>query len=85
MRPTQETTDAVNAWLSAHNITTQKTTPAGNLLKFSATVAQANQLLDTQFSTFTHEESGVTSVRTLAYSIPADLVGHVEMVHPTIS
>ncbi|KAI0093371.1 family S53 protease [Irpex rosettiformis] len=85
VRPTQQTVDAVNAWLAAHNITAKQATPAGNWLKFSATVAQANQLLDTQFSNFKHEATGIESIRTLAYSIPADLVGHVELVHPTVA
>ncbi len=85
MRPTQETVDAVNAWLAEHKITAKPSSPAGDWISFQATVAQANELLDTQFSTFEHVATGVTSIRTLAYSIPADLVGHIELVHPTVS
>lgn len=32
-----------------------------------------------------HLESGKQSFRTLSYSLPADLVAHVEAVHPTTS
>ncbi|KAI0812367.1 family S53 protease [Irpex lacteus] len=85
VRPTQETVDAVNAWLAEHKITAKPSSPAGDWISFQATVAQANELLDTQFSTFEHVATGVTSIRTLAYSIPADLVGHIELVHPTVS
>jgi tripeptidyl-peptidase-1 len=48
-------------------------------------VAKANELLSTDFSVFTHLESGMTSIRTLAYSIPRALQGHIDFVHPTTS
>ncbi|KAI0344587.1 family S53 protease [Trametopsis cervina] len=85
VRPTQDTVNVVNAWLSENKITATPLTPAGDWLGFSVTVEQANQMLDTEFSTFKHVASGDLSVRTMAYSIPNDLVGHVELVHPTIT
>ncbi|KAI0344586.1 family S53 protease [Trametopsis cervina] len=85
IRPTQNTLDVVNAWLSENKITAAPLTSAGDWLGFSVTVQQANQMFDTEFSTFRHVASGDLSVRTMAYSIPSDLVGHVELVHPTIT
>ncbi|KAJ6516949.1 family S53 protease-like protein [Mycena vitilis] len=48
-------------------------------------VEKANELLSTQFSVFTHVDSGKTSIRTLEYSIPAALQGHIDFFHPTTS
>ena len=75
----------MNAWLSEHGISAQTISPAGDWLAFSIPVSKANELLDTQFAVFEHEETGTQSVRTLAYSVPADLAQHIELVHPTIT
>ena len=85
MAPKPETVTAVNQWLSENGLTATSLTPAGDWLSFTIPVSQANELLDTQFSTFKHVDSGDESVRTLAYSIPSDLANHVNLVHPTIT
>ncbi|KAH7869668.1 Pro-kumamolisin, activation domain-containing protein, partial [Lentinula edodes] len=83
--PTVETVQAVTEWLTSFNITSTPITPAGDWIKFDIPVSTANQLLQAEFSIFNHTESGQTSVRTLAYSIPSDLQAHVKVVHPTTS
>lgn len=75
----------MNAWLTENDISAETITPAGDWLSFSIPVSKANELLDTQFTVFQHDETSTQTVRTLAYSIPADLVGHVELVHPTVT
>lgn len=47
-------------------------------------MSKANDLLAAEFSTFTHEETGSQLVRTLSYSLPTDLVDHIQFVHPTV-
>ncbi|THH09096.1 hypothetical protein EW145_g2249 [Phellinidium pouzarii] len=59
--------------------------PAGDWLAFSVPVSKANEMFDADFSIFTHKETGNESVRTLAYSIPVELQGHLELVHPTVT
>ena len=83
--PTDETTKLVTDWLSENKISTTKISPAGDWLGFSVTAQQAGELLDTEFATFQHGDSGETSIRTMAYSVPADLADHIELVHPTIT
>ncbi|CAL1707451.1 unnamed protein product [Somion occarium] len=83
--PKPETVDAVNAWLAENGLTATKLTSAGDWLSFEVPVSKASELLDADFSVFKHEETGSETVRTLAYSIPADLKDHVELIHPTIS
>ncbi|KAI0294260.1 family S53 protease-like protein [Multifurca ochricompacta] len=80
-----ESVDAVTSFLSAHGITATKGSPAGDWLNIDVTVAQADALFDGQFTTFEHTASGTTTVRSLGYSIPASLKGHLDVVHPTIT
>ncbi|EIN08102.1 subtilisin-like protein [Punctularia strigosozonata HHB-11173 SS5] len=83
--PTQESVDAVNSFLKANGLTSKVISPAGDWLSVSMSVKQANALFDADFQTFTHSETGQSAIRTLAYSIPASLKGHLDLVHPTIS
>ncbi|KAI0769591.1 family S53 protease [Trametes elegans] len=83
--PKPESVEAVNAWLKDNNITTSTNSPAGDWLAFSLPVSKANELLDTEFATYTHEATRKTSTRTLAYSVPEDLKDHIQLIHPTIS
>ncbi|TFK49384.1 subtilisin-like protein [Heliocybe sulcata] len=85
VKPKQESVDAVNQWLSSEGISASTISPAGDWLQFSIPVSKANELFDADFSVFTHSESGKQAVRTLSYSIPQELVGHLDLVHPTIT
>lgn len=42
-------------------------------------------MLDADFQVFEHSETGQHFVRTLSYSIPEELQGHLDLVHPTIT
>ncbi|KAI0046849.1 family S53 protease [Auriscalpium vulgare] len=83
--PKPETITAVNAWLSTNDLTATALSPAGDWLGFQTTVSHANELFDTQFTTFVHDATGTETIRTLAYSIPASLQDHLDLVHPTIT
>ncbi|KAA1474763.1 family S53 protease [Dentipellis sp. KUC8613] len=83
--PKPESVSAVQSWLSSHAISSQAVSPAGDWLSINITVDQANALLDAEFSTFTHKTTGKQAVRTLSYSIPADLKAHLSFIHPTVA
>lgn len=83
--PTAESTEAVTAWLKEAGLTATPLTPAGDWLTVSIPVSKANELFDADFAVYTHSETGKQAIRTLSYSIPADLEGHLDFVHPTIS
>ena len=74
---------AVNAWLAENNLDATTISPGGDWLAIQVPVSKANEMLNADFSVFTHDESGTQSIRTLQYSIPEDLVGHLQLVHPT--
>lgn len=75
----------VGEWLQSNGIQFSTISPAGNWLSFSINVEKANQLLDTEFSIFTNIATGEQTIRTLSYSLPVDLNGHINLVHPTIA
>ncbi|KAI0040880.1 subtilisin-like protein [Auriscalpium vulgare] len=81
--PKPETIAAVDVWLSENGLSAKTLSPGGDWLGFQTTVSHANELFDTQFSTFVHDFSGAEYIRTLAYSIPTSLKGHLQLVHPT--
>ncbi|THH18975.1 hypothetical protein EW146_g2121 [Bondarzewia mesenterica] len=83
--PKQESVDLVTEWLSKNGLTALKASPAGDWLQVNMTVEQANSLFDAEFVTFKHETTGKDAVRTLEYSIPASLQGHLDFVHPTVN
>ncbi|KAF7300305.1 Peptidase S53 domain-containing protein [Mycena chlorophos] len=85
VKPTEATSSAVLEWLSENNIESTVISPAGDTLSITIPVSQANELLDTTFSVFSHLDSGKTMIRTLAYSIPTSLQGHIDLVYPTLS
>lgn len=66
-------------------MTAEAISPAGDWLSISVPASTANKLFDADFDVYTHTASGKQAIRTLSYSIPTDLVGHLEFVHPTIS
>ncbi|KAI9057998.1 subtilisin-like protein [Trametes sanguinea] len=83
--PQPATTEAVNAWLKENGLTAKPLSPAGDWLGIDVPVSKANSLFNTNFSVFQHADSGVETIRTLAYSLPKALQGHIDLVHPTVS
>ncbi|KAI8974189.1 family S53 protease [Trametes punicea] len=83
--PKPESVNAVNTWLAENGISAKTISPAGDWMAFEVPVSKANDLFDAEFSVFTHDQTGLQFIRTLSYSIPAELKGHLDLVHPTIT
>ena len=81
--PKADAANVVNAWLKENGLTTTSTSAAGDWISFAVPVSMANELFRADFSVFAHTESGSEVVRTLAYTLPASLQQHVDLVHPT--
>ena len=82
--PAPQTAQAVNAWLQGAGVNATTISPAGDWLSIDVPVSLANELFNTEFTLFTHTETGKETIRTLSYSIPSELVGHLDFVHPTV-
>lgn len=78
--PSNASYEAVESWLKSHQVTNY-TRQAGSIW-FYTTVSTANKLLSTDFKTFS-DPGGIEKLRTLQYSLPEELVGHVDLISPT--
>ena len=75
----------MNAWLAENDISAKTMSGTGDWISFEVPVSKANALFDANFSVFAHEDTGMEAIRTLSYSIPAELQGHLDLVHPTVT
>lgn len=85
MQPSPASVAAVNAFAEANNLKMTSTSPNGDWVSFTTTVGHANTLFGANYETFAHASMAQPIVRTLSVSLPSDLVGHVDVVHPTTS
>ncbi|KAH9858512.1 family S53 protease-like protein [Lenzites betulinus] len=85
LAPKPESVQAVKAWLSKNNVSVAKTSSIGDWMTINVPVSQANVLLGTQFGEYAHEETNTKMIRTLAYSVPASVKDHVDVVYPATS
>ncbi|KAI0085901.1 family S53 protease-like protein [Irpex rosettiformis] len=83
--PTSETVEKVNEWLKENGVTATPLTDAGDWLSVQIPISKANEMLNADFSVFTHPTTNKQVVRTLTYSIPDTLKGHIDVIHPTIT
>lgn len=83
--PSKDTVDAAKAWLTSSGISEShiRLSSSTNWLYFNASVAEAEQLLDTQYTHYVHD-SGETIIACEAYSIPQNLTNHIDFITPTL-
>ncbi|KZV95297.1 family S53 protease-like protein [Exidia glandulosa HHB12029] len=84
-RPTDETRNAVNNWLATHGLNATDASSAGDWIAVQVPASVANTMLGAEYTLFAHERSNSTLVRTLSYSLPLSLQGHVKTVWPGTS
>jgi tripeptidyl-peptidase-1 len=84
-KPSAESFDAAISWLRQRNLLHRAVSHAGDWLQFSISVEKANEYFGANFSVFTHTDTGSEIVRTLEYSLPAELTNHIKILHPTLS
>ena len=80
--PKPESIEAVQTWLKNSGIAAQTVTSAGDWISAKVPLEKANAMLDADFKQYSHTDSNTSIIRTLSYSIPANLKGHLEFVHP---
>ncbi|KAJ6467921.1 subtilisin-like protein [Mycena sanguinolenta] len=85
VQPSPETISAFDAFASANGLTPTVISPNGDWVSISLPVSKANSLFATEFEEFTHPALSSPIMRTLSVSLPSELVGHVDVIHPTTS
>ncbi|KUJ09482.1 subtilisin-like protein [Mollisia scopiformis] len=82
--PKDESRDLVEQWLRSEGLSGQATiSPRADSIVLEVSIAQVEKLLNAEYEPFVNEKTGDAAVRTLEYSLPAILKGHVDMVQPT--
>ncbi|KAI8970653.1 subtilisin-like protein [Trametes punicea] len=83
--PRPAAVEAVDNWLREKKIAGTRLSHTGDWVGFDLPVRQANEHFAANFSIFLDTRTGKQIIRTLAYALPAELQGHVDFIHPTIS
>lgn len=78
LKPTDETSSMAISWLQDNNVTAIR--DDGDYLLFQTDVKTGSKLLDTEFGWYVSEESDIQVLRTLAYSVPDEVRGHINFI-----
>ncbi|KAF1955942.1 subtilisin-like protein [Byssothecium circinans] len=82
--PRQESSDLVMNWLNESVLGEEaKVSLLGDYVTVDASVNAVEKLLNAEYSTFLRSGTPEKTLRTLSYSLPSVLTGHVDMVQPT--
>ncbi|KAH9057769.1 subtilisin-like protein [Lactarius vividus] len=84
--PHPDTLDLVSSWLRHHDIPSSSisTTLGGNWLRVvGVSVSQADRILGASYQLYKHVETNGTVLRTISYSLPEALHGHIQTIVPT--
>lgn len=86
VRPANDSLDLVHSWLEDNGISTShcEYSSAKDWMKLSLPINAVENLLDTQYSVFQHEEGGYL-VRAPEWSLPQHLHEHITAIQPTTS
>jgi tripeptidyl-peptidase-1 len=82
-KPSNDTLGLVEGWLATHNASYVKWSSSQDSVTAVVPISSAERMLSTRFGVFEHVKSGKRVVRTLSYSLPEDLLSHIDYVHPT--
>jgi tripeptidyl-peptidase-1 len=83
IKPSSATTSAFNSFASAHGLNASVISPNEDWVSITLPVSQADDLFAAQFEVYSHPSMSNTITRTLSVSLPPELVGHVQVIHPT--
>ncbi|KAI0753211.1 family S53 protease-like protein [Daedaleopsis nitida] len=81
--PKAESVKVVTDWLSKNNLKAEVISPSGDMLRVNISVKTANSLLSANYTEFMDKKTDKTIVRTLSYSLPADVEQHLHFIYPT--
>ncbi|KAL8803632.1 MAG: hypothetical protein Q9182_003047 [Xanthomendoza sp. 2 TL-2023] len=83
--PSAETVDAVKSWLTSSGIAPERISRSQSLgwLKFDATVAEAESLLNTEYHLYKHS-TGKPHVACSEYHVPKHVTPHIDFITPTV-
>jgi tripeptidyl-peptidase-1 len=78
-KPSLDATDKVTKWLKDAGVDTVYAN--GAWVTFRTSISKANELLSADFMQYHND--GVSKIRTASYSVPQDVMEHIDLIHPT--
>ncbi|KIM88198.1 hypothetical protein PILCRDRAFT_62783 [Piloderma croceum F 1598] len=83
--PHPNTLGLVDSWLTHYDVDPSSIHRSGgkDWITLRVSVAQAERMLGTKYNVYRHSKTSEYVVRTLSYSLPTILTGHVDVVAPT--
>ncbi|KAL0069551.1 hypothetical protein AAF712_003209 [Marasmius tenuissimus] len=81
--PHKDTVTIVEEWLAHHGVHSFGSTAGGDWVTIRVPVKDAERMLDAKYGLYHHTATKDTALRTLGYSLPRELMGHVDVVSPT--
>jgi tripeptidyl-peptidase-1 len=84
VKPKLEGLDSVHEWLLSNGVKEFNYSPSKDWINVRISVAQAEDLLATEYSTYVHED-GTEAARTTQWSLPQHLHEHIDTIQPTTS
>ena len=83
LQPSSEASEAVLSWLRSQGIDELDIEDDGDWVNFYAPTVEAERILNTKFYYYSNTVPDVERIRTLQYSIPANLHQYIQMIQPT--
>ncbi|KZP19257.1 subtilisin-like protein [Athelia psychrophila] len=84
--PSIATLHSVVDWLGSAGIAKERLRLTHNSawVELNATTAEMENLLDTEYHLYVHEETGAEQIGCHSYSVPAHISEHIDLIRPTI-
>ncbi|KAJ6522710.1 family S53 protease-like protein [Mycena capillaripes] len=83
VQPSKATVSAFESFAVTNGLNSTVISPHGDWASITLPVSRANELFAAQFEVFAHPSMATPITRTLSLSLPLELVGHIDVVHPT--
>ena len=83
VKPRDASIEAVKSFIASHGAQPVMATPNGDMISATVTFEKAEAMLNAEYMRFEHR-AGTVLHRTLAYSLPAAVAEHVDLVAPTV-
>jgi tripeptidyl-peptidase-1 len=81
--PKSSTLSAFHSFAKANGLSVSNLSDTSEWMELTTTVEHVNSLFGANYQTYSHSSTGALLTRTLAYSLPKELVGHVDMITPS--
>ncbi|KZP19252.1 subtilisin-like protein [Athelia psychrophila] len=84
--PSTATLHSVVDWLGSAGIAKERLRLTHNSawVELNATTAEMENLLDTEYHLYVHEETGAEQIGCHSYSVPAHISEHIDLIRPTV-